>query len=150
MVHHHSAMGVFRSRANITRDATLPGGAPRTQLRGQCTARMVTKFGTGVAFCESAEGLLPRQAGPGTFSGEETDMEREIPIDDHKDLAALVEEAAGEDVILTRNGHEVARIVVSPQERAKAAIAHMRELRKGATLGPDLTIRQLIDEGRKY
>jgi hypothetical protein len=26
----------------------------------------------------------------------------------------------------------------------------MRELRQGVTLGPDLTIRQLINEGRRF
>jgi Arc/MetJ-type ribon-helix-helix transcriptional regulator len=31
-----------------------------------------------------------------------------------------------------------------------AAIERIRERRKGITLGPDLTIRQLIDEGRRY
>ena len=34
------------------------------------------------------------------------------------------------------------------QERARAAGARIRELRKGVTLGGDLTIRELIDEGR--
>lgn len=78
-------------------------------------------------------------------------MEREFPIDERSELAALVEQAAGgEDVVLTREGREVARIVATPEARAASAIARMHELRKGMTLGPDLTIRELIDEGRKH
>lgn len=78
-------------------------------------------------------------------------MEREFPINDGSELAALVEQAVGgEDVVLTRGGREIARIVATPEARASAALARLKELRKGMTLGPDLTIRELIEEGRKY
>jgi hypothetical protein len=32
----------------------------------------------------------------------------------------------------------------------RRVLQQMRELRKGVTLGPDLTIRQLIEEGRRF
>lgn len=38
----------------------------------------------------------------------------------------------------------------STREERLAAISRIRQRRKGITLGPELTIRQLIDEGRRY
>lgn len=64
--------------------------------------------------------------------------------------------ARGESITITRRGKPVAVLgptpKVEPIDRAKVveAIERIKELRKGTTLGPDLTIRQLIDEGRKY
>jgi prevent-host-death family protein len=68
------------------------------------------------------------------------------------ELLDLVE--AGEEVLITRHGKPVARLVApEPEdaalERRLAAAERIRELRKGITLG-DITIRELIDEGRKY
>ena len=36
------------------------------------------------------------------------------------------------------------------RRRREEAAASIRELRKGVTLGPDLTIRDLINEGRRF
>jgi hypothetical protein len=36
------------------------------------------------------------------------------------------------------------------RRKREAAAANIRELRQGVTLGPDLTIRDLIAEGRRY
>jgi len=36
------------------------------------------------------------------------------------------------------------------RSRRESAAARIRELRKGVTLGPDLTIRDLINEGRRF
>ena len=36
------------------------------------------------------------------------------------------------------------------KEKTARAVDRWRELRKGITLGDDLTIRELIDEGRRY
>lgn len=61
--------------------------------------------------------------------------------------------ARGEEIRITRNGRPVARLVPESAEAApdiKAVIAEMREFRKGHRLGDDLTIRQLIDEGRRF
>ena len=58
---------------------------------------------------------------------------------------------AGEEIIITRRGKAVARLV-SPHaafdaERARAAAARIRARRRGMTLG-GLSIKDLINEGR--
>ena len=65
-------------------------------------------------------------------------------------LLKRVEE--GETLTITRHGHPIARIVpieepvpLTPSE----AVERMRELGTGRTLGPDLTVRDLIEVGRK-
>ncbi|MBZ0253867.1 MAG: type II toxin-antitoxin system prevent-host-death family antitoxin [Candidatus Methylomirabilis sp.] len=65
----------------------------------------------------------------------------------------LDEVEKGEEIVITRRGKEVARL--TPMEPAEArvgvkeAIARIRELRKGVTLG-GISIRALIEEGRRY
>lgn len=64
-------------------------------------------------------------------------------------LLDLVEK--GEEVIITRHGKPVARLV-APLEQvdraaARAAAGRIRKMRKAVPLG-DITIRQLIEEGR--
>jgi prevent-host-death family protein len=57
----------------------------------------------------------------------------------------------GEAVTITRRGRPVA--VLAPARPAKTGeewLAEVKRLRKGITLGGTVTIRQLIDEGRKY
>lgn len=58
---------------------------------------------------------------------------------------------AGEEIVITRRGRPVARLVPpSPafnRERARAAAAEIRAMSKGVTLG-GISIRELIDEGR--
>ena len=67
-------------------------------------------------------------------------------------LSALLEEVArGEEVVITRHGKAVARLV--PEERinreqASAAVAKLRELAKEQTLG-GLSWKELRDEGRR-
>ena len=68
-------------------------------------------------------------------------------------LPALLKRVeAGESLTITRHGHPIARIVpieepvhLTPSE----AVDRMREFGKGRTLGPDLTVRDLIEFGRK-
>ncbi len=56
----------------------------------------------------------------------------------------------GEEVVITRRGKEVARLVkAGPALKPKDALAVLREARKGVRLD-GLRIRDLIDEGRKY
>ena len=63
---------------------------------------------------------------------------------------------AGEEITISRHGTPVAKLVpvtsrgtaAERHARAEAYIEYVR--REGATLGPDLTLKQLIDEGRKY
>ena len=63
------------------------------------------------------------------------------------DLAAM-----GERFLVTKRGKPVAMIVPPEQQPAMTpseAVAGLRELRARITLGEDLTIRDLIDEGRR-
>jgi prevent-host-death family protein len=65
-------------------------------------------------------------------------------------LLDLVEK--GEEVVITRRGKRVARLVPDKpprdKEKARAAAARMLARSQGVTLG-GLTIRDLIDEGRQ-
>ena len=69
-------------------------------------------------------------------------------------FSQLLEEAAkGETITITKHGLPVAVLAPTPEARMKRvdeAIAALKEIRKGITLGPGLTIRDLIEEGRKY
>ena len=61
--------------------------------------------------------------------------------------------ARGEEIQITRNGRAVARLVPEPAEATtdiRSVIAQIREFRKGRKLGDDLTIRDLIEEGRRF
>ena len=64
-------------------------------------------------------------------------------------LLDLVE--AGEEVVITRRGKAVARMVppdvAFDRERGPRAAARIREMRKGVTLG-GLAIKDLVGEGR--
>ena len=70
-------------------------------------------------------------------------------------LSELVERAlAGESVVITRRGVPAVRLVPVDDAADRAAagralVETIRREREGRTLGPDLTIRQLIDEGRR-
>jgi prevent-host-death family protein len=58
---------------------------------------------------------------------------------------------AGEEIVITRRGKVVARLVppssTFDRERSRAAAQRIREMRKGNTLG-GLRIKDLIEEGR--
>ncbi len=61
--------------------------------------------------------------------------------------------ARGEEIQITRNGHAVARLVPEPAEEfadVRSVVAEIREFRSGRTLGGDITIRELIEEGRRF
>jgi prevent-host-death family protein len=69
-------------------------------------------------------------------------------------LSRLLDDVAkGDTVTITKHGLPVARLVppedVSPMS-VRDAIEEIKELRKRNILGPGLTSRQLIEEGRKY
>ncbi len=63
---------------------------------------------------------------------------------------------AGEEIIISRHGAPVAKLVpvrakLTVEERRARGEAYLEYVRReGATLGPDLTLKQLINEGRKY
>ncbi len=68
-------------------------------------------------------------------------------------LPRLLEKVArGETIIITKHGRPIARLVPAPELRRRSVaetIKAIEEFRKGHTLG-DLTIRELIEEGRRY
>jgi prevent-host-death family protein len=68
-------------------------------------------------------------------------------------LSELLDRVAkGEKIAITKHGVTVAILTPPPngtKADARAAIARLRELRKGRTLG-GITIRELIEEGRRY
>jgi prevent-host-death family protein len=68
-------------------------------------------------------------------------------------LAELLDRVEkGERIVITRHGRPVAHLVPPPGGAHKTvveAIEGILELRKRHRLGPDLTIRDLIDEGRR-
>ena len=67
-------------------------------------------------------------------------------------LSKLLEEVeAGEQVLITRHGKAVARLVpVEPSatERRQQAVERLRQFRHGKTLG-EITLQELRDQGRK-
>lgn len=67
-------------------------------------------------------------------------------------LGQLLERARnGEEFLITKHGKPVARLVPEKAERREQIlddIKRLRELGRGHSLGPDLTIRQMIEEGR--
>ena len=69
-------------------------------------------------------------------------------------LPQLLERVArGEKILITRHGRALAMLVPATGKKkqdVRAALQTMRELRKGVTLGPGLSIRQLIEEGRRF
>ena len=68
-------------------------------------------------------------------------------------LNELLQRASkGETIRITRRGVPVAKLIPpddGEKEDARNLIEAIRQLRKGATLGKT-TIRELIDEGRRY
>ena len=59
---------------------------------------------------------------------------------------------AGEEVLITRNGHPVARLVPasgSTRPPTGALIGQLKLLRSRHSLGRGITVRDLIDEGRR-
>ena len=68
------------------------------------------------------------------------------------ELLDLVER--GGEVTITRRGAPVAKLVPiahgDEQARIKALIAEIKETRKGLSLGEGVTVKQLIEEGRRY
>ena len=68
-------------------------------------------------------------------------------------LAELLQEASkGETILITRRGVPLAKLVMADQPEKhdlKQVVRNLREIRKGARL-KGTTLRELIDEGRRY
>lgn len=71
-------------------------------------------------------------------------------------LPALLERVArGEKILITKHGRPVAMLVPSPQQgnrNVKQVVKEMLQFRDrdGPTLGGKATIRELIEEGRRF
>ena len=70
-------------------------------------------------------------------------------------LPQLLERVArGEEFTITKHGKPVAKLVpaqpAKPQPDVRQVLAELKAFRKGNTLGEGLTIRELIEEGRRY
>ena len=81
---------------------------------------------------------------------------RQVDIAEAKTaLSDLVDAVrAGEDVIIERDGLPVAQLVqpkpTHDRARAEAALTAIRVIAAGLTLGPEHSVRTLIDDGRRY
>ena len=69
-------------------------------------------------------------------------------------LSELLDRVAnGDEITITRNGKPIARLVPVEANTASDRRELARRIDKarcGVTLGPGLSIRKLIDEGRRY
>jgi prevent-host-death family protein len=79
---------------------------------------------------------------------------REIGAFDAKNSLGMLLDLVqkGEEIVITRHGKPVARLIpetgsAEKRLRAQAAIHHLRDLRKGITLG-GIALRDLVDAGR--
>lgn len=74
-------------------------------------------------------------------------------FDAKTNFSALLERAErGEQIVITRRGKPVARLVpiaTARDDKASVAMAKLRKLREGTTLG-GLSWKELRDAGRKY
>ena len=69
-------------------------------------------------------------------------------------LSELVERAArGEEIVITRRGEQVARLmpplVLDASGQARTLAARIRMSRAGRDLSGDISIRDMIEEGRR-
>ncbi len=70
-------------------------------------------------------------------------------------LPQLLERVAGgEQFLITKHGKPVARLVPAATMKAgpdvKQVLAELKAFSKGNTLGDDFTLRELIEEGRRF
>ena len=70
-------------------------------------------------------------------------------------LPQLLERVArGEEFTITKHGKPIARLVPAaptrPKPEVKQVIEELKAFSKGNTLGTDLTIREMIEEGRRF
>jgi prevent-host-death family protein len=69
-------------------------------------------------------------------------------------LPELLERAArGEKILITRHGRAIAMLVppaAAERPDVHAVIRALKQLRKGNVLGDEATVRDLIEEGRRF
>ena len=69
-------------------------------------------------------------------------------------LSELIERVTrGEEIVITRRGTQVARLMPpeapNAQDEARALVERIRRTRAGQPLGGAVSLRELIDEGRR-
>ncbi len=83
-------------------------------------------------------------------------MEQVGVFDAKVHLSKLVDRASrGETIVITRNGHPMAKLIPAEDNRpsrlgCEEAVAALRDIRSRATADAALTIREMIEEGRRY
>ena len=69
-------------------------------------------------------------------------------------LPQLLERVAGgEEFLITKHGKPVARLVpadAKPRPDVRQVIAELKAFSRGNTLGEGITIRELIEDGRRF
>lgn len=69
-------------------------------------------------------------------------------------FSKLLEKVAeGQEVLITKHGMPVAKLVpvkADVESEIRDAVESLKNLRRGNKLGKDLTIRQMIEEGRRF
>jgi prevent-host-death family protein len=69
-------------------------------------------------------------------------------------LSELLDQVAkGKKILITRRGKPAALLSPPPKEAKKdvrQVLQEMKALRRGNVLGPDVSIRDLIEEGRRF
>jgi antitoxin (DNA-binding transcriptional repressor) of toxin-antitoxin stability system len=74
-------------------------------------------------------------------------------IDSDSSLLPILEKAGGSAIDITRNGEVIGKIVPHAHHdrtAAQAAVSRMLSLKVDLRLSPGETIKDLINEGRKY
>ena len=82
-------------------------------------------------------------------------MENVGSFDAKTHLAQLLERVAkGEEFTITKHGKPVARLVpvagAKPRPDVRQVIEELKAFSKANTLGKDITIRDLIEDGRRF
>ena len=83
-------------------------------------------------------------------------MEQVGVFDAKVHLSQLVERAnRGETIVITRNGRPMAKLTSADSGLASKltcdeGLDALRDIRTRSKLSPDLTIKQMIEEGRRY
>ena len=70
-------------------------------------------------------------------------------------LPQLLERVSkGEEFVITKHGKPIARLVpaadTTPKPDVRQVIEELKAFSKGNTLGDELTIREMIEEGRRF
>ena len=70
-------------------------------------------------------------------------------------LSELVERAArGEEIVIPRHGEPMAKLTAAaaraPDDKARAIAERIRSSRCGHPLGEDVSLRELVEDGRKH